>query len=376
MGLVAWKDPVAHHVQLRQFWQLLLPPNPVLRILCNMVESGNVDEKATAQALQERLPPGWRVRIGRSAKERGLVLEAPDGRRVAVEVKRSRQLEPMAALHLVRQLRHQGGSEPVVVVAPFLSARTREVLDEAAIPYLDLTGNARLAFDEPGLFIHTTGAERDPRREERPARSLKGDKAARVVRQLIDFRRPAGVRALADATGVNAGYVSRVLTLLESQALIERDARGQVTNVSWDKVLRRWADDAPLSSRGPSATFIDPRGVENVLRGLKTVHAITGSLAAARIAPVAPSRLATIYVNDIGDAASILRLRETDAGANVLLIAPRDAFVFERSETKNGLTYAAPSQVAADLLSSPGRGPAEGEELIRWMKSHAEAWRG
>jgi hypothetical protein len=80
-------------------------------------------------------------------------------------------------------------------------------------------------------------------------------------------------------------------------------------------------------------------------------------------------------VNHIGDAAQILGLRKTDAGANVMLIAPRDSYVFARSVEKEGLTYAAPSQIAADLLSSPGRGPAEAEELIQWMKNNEAVWR-
>lgn len=42
---------------------------------------------------------------------------------------------------------------------------------------------------------------------------------------------------------------------------------------------------------------------------------------------------------------------------------------------RDGVWYAAPSQVAADLLTSPGRGPAEGEELIGWMMSNEDKWR-
>lgn len=31
--------------------------------------------------------------------------------------------------------------------------------------------------------------------------------------------------------------------------------------------------------------------------------------------------------------------------------------------------------VAANLATSPGRGPAEAEELIAWMQASEEAWR-
>jgi len=68
-------------------------------------------------------------------------------------------------------------------------------------------------------------------------------------------------------------------------------------------------------------------------------------------------------------------LRPADAGANVMLLRPFDPVVFARTWAEEGVSFAALSQVAADLLSSPGRGPAEGEELIAWMGKHPDAWR-
>jgi len=56
------------------------------------------------------------------------------------------------------------------------------------------------------------------------------------------------------------------------------------------------------------------------------------------------------------------------AGANVLLLEPADDSAFEGATQLDGVWYASPSQVAADLLTSPGRGPNEGEELIEWIE--------
>lgn len=68
-------------------------------------------------------------------------------------------------------------------------------------------------------------------------------------------------------------------------------------------------------------------------------------------------------------------LRPADAGANVAILAPFDDVVFERTSTKGGVAVAAPSQVAADLPTSPGRGPTEGEALMQWMQENEDAWR-
>lgn len=42
---------------------------------------------------------------------------------------------------------------------------------------------------------------------------------------------------------------------------------------------------------------------------------------------------------------------------------------------REAITYAAASQVAVDLLTGPGRGPAEGDALIEWMEQNEDAWR-
>ena len=54
---------------------------------------------------------------------------------------------------------------------------------------------------------------------------------------------------------------------------------------------------------------------------------------------------------------------------------PFDPVIFERTSQKKGVTVAAMSQIAADLLTSPGRGPNEAEALIEWMGEHENVWR-
>lgn len=73
--------------------------------------------------------------------------------------------------------------------------------------------------------------------------------------------------------------------------------------------------------------------------------------------------------------ASDLGLAPTDSGANVFLVEPFSPVLMQRTETRDGLRCAALSQVAADLLTSPGRGPSEGEDLIAWMRENEDAWR-
>ena len=199
------------------------------------------------------------------------------------------------------------------------------------------------------------------------------------MRVLIDARVPPGVRDLAERAGVDSGYVSRILSLLDREALVERRGHGKIVSVDWPRLLHRWAEDAPIESRGTHSACLEPRGISALLVRLKAFagrYALTGTLAAEIVAPVTPSRLAVLYLEDVAEAIGGLGLRPAEAGANALLIESKDDGVSVGASVRDGLTYVAPSQAAADLLTSPGRGAAEGEALIAWMVQNEDAWRG
>ena len=366
-----------------------------MHVVRNTASADNIIRDGLRE-LRPRLPTGWTLSEAQPWADPAIDavadIRAPDRRSSRLLIEARNRVEPRAVAAIAEAFRKTQLAGSPVIMSRFLTASVRERLEKEAISFVDLTGNVRLTIQTPGLFIEVHGASQDPERDERPARSLRGAKAGRLVRALIDFRHAPGVRELAAAAHVDPGYVSRVLALLESEALIERrpaakDSEpgakrvrsGPILRVDWPALLRRWAREAPLEARGTIRTFLEPRGTSPFLARLAAGHeryAVTGSLAAARLAPVAPSRLATVWLDDAEEAASRLGLRQTEAGANVLLVEPSDGGVFDRTREEGGVIYAAPSQVVADLLTSPGRAPAEAEELIAWMAENEEAWRG
>lgn len=387
----------------------------MLSVTSNMTYRDNI-LRAAAQELGRRLPDGWAARLERrgiAADDIGgfLRVTAPDGSSVRLAVVAKRRLEPRDLIDLHARGLGRKDEDTRLIVAPYLSPGVRERLRTASFTFLDLTGNARIELRRPGLFVETRGADVDPDRKARPPRTLRGPKAGRIVRALIDSKKSPGVRELAERTGVDAGYVSRILSLLDREALIERQAAppviqsqsgpktasihrsrsrsrgsriarrksGPIAHVDWPALLRRWAEAAPLQSRGAQATCLEPRGLGTFvsrLGGLTVRYAITGTLAAARYAAVAPPRLATVYVDNIERSIGEIPLRVAERGSNVLLIEPIDEGVFVGATIQDGRSYVAPSQAAADLLTSPGRGPAEADELIAWMNKHERGWRG
>ncbi|MGC9220909.1 MAG: hypothetical protein ACP5H2_06090 [Solirubrobacteraceae bacterium] len=268
----------------------------------------------------------------------------------------------------------------VLVVAPWLSARTQEVLRAEEINYVDLTGNAWIRSEQPAVFISSVGATRNPQPAQREPVRLRGAKAGRLIRGLVDIRPPYGVRAIAQATALNPGYVSRLLEALDREALVDRSNKGEVTAVDYPSLLLRWTETYQVFKSNGARRFVAPQGARQALETLKSVTtagriAVTGSFAAVRRAPVAAPALLAAYVEDLSPVADALNLLPADEGANVVLLRPFDNAVWERLEADDGIAYVALSQAVADCLTGTGRMPAEGQALLAWMSENETLWR-
>jgi hypothetical protein len=342
--------------------------------------------------VAQRLPLGWQLdvkeeaRLGDLRVDALVELRAPDKSHVLLLVKAKRLLDARdvaSALEQLERVRTRMDRRVNVVpmlVARYLPAPTRERLEKRGVAYADATGNLCLAFARPALFMRDAGAPRDPwRGPGRPLGSLKGPPAARVVRALVDFTPPFTVPQLVERSGASTGAGYRVVEFLEQEALIERRPRGAITTVDWRALLERWSRDYGFQQSNTVASCLQPRGLPALLEALRSLpdlrYALTGSLAAERLAPYAPPRLAMIYVDRLDQAAERLDLREVDSGANVLLATGDYDAAFERTLEIDRLRIAAPSQVAIDLLTAPGRGPTEAQALLDWMKDNEPAWR-
>jgi len=282
---------------------------------------------------------------------------------------------------VARQLRNLNSNYPILVVAPWLSERTQEVLTKEDINYLDLTGNVRIALNYPPVFITHKGASRNPTPSLRAPARLKGPKAGRLARLLIDVAPPYGVSEIAVATGLAPGYVSRMLESLDEDALIVRTRRGQVESVDIPPLLRRWTQTYDVFKSNATSSFVAAQGPEEILSRLGSLPpefprvAVTGSFSAVRFAPVAAPSLLILYCSEPSEMAKALGLLPADRGSNVVLLRPFDAVVWERTTEVSGATYAAVSQTAADCLTGNGRMPAEGEALTTWMEDNLSQWR-
>lgn len=338
--------------------------------------SGGTVKRQVLDGLRRRLPPGW------SAEEGGghvpvLRLAGPDKRGVELPMVMRKGLTPRDIPALLANV-----EQPVLVVCAYLGGRARELLAQGGASYADATGNVRLVVNSPAIFLEGFGAEQDPERTRRPLQSLRGATAGRVVRSLIELELPLGVRALATAADTPLGTVSRVVTFLETEALLTRDEKKRVVAVDRPALLSRWSKDYELTKSNELHTFLEPRGLSTLWPKLARLprYAATGSTAGPGIAP---TRIAMLYVDDPIEAARLLGLVPAEAGANVWLLRPYDDVVFTRTtqrripagEVAIEVNTVTDAQAVVDLMSSPGRGPQEAEALVQKMKETPRAAR-
>lgn len=336
--------------------------------------------------LRERLPSTWELSLdpppGRSRPDACLKITANNGKTATIAIETiGARTAPYAryVLEILRRVREEMPDLPLLALAPYFTPSIRAQLTQQGIAYADATGNLRLALDEPAVFVETTGADRDPRPDDQPLRSLRGAAAGRAVRAFCDFAPPYGTRELSKLTGVPAPTLSRVAALLESEGILTRERdRGPIVAVDWKLSLLRWSEDYSFTRSNRTSSWLEPRGLPALqakLRDASSRYMLTGSLAANAIAPVASPRLAALYVESAQNTAGQLGLRPAESGGNVLLAEPFDAVAFERGFDREGLRYAAHSQIAIDLMTGPGRWPAEGEAVMQWMQTNESAWR-
>lgn len=353
--------------------------------------------EAALKLLAARLPPGWTVErvagqgAGTGEGDALFAFNTQSGMGMGSAIVEARR--EFAAVDvdrllggLTRRLREAAGSRPILLVSDFLSPRTRELLAQEDISYLDLTGNIRLVMQSPPIFVETAGADR---RLSGPAAKrsagLAGVKVGRVVRFLAEVVPPYGVNDIEEASGISRGYVSRVLDRLAEEALIRREPRGPVEAVEWPAMLRQRGQSVDLFRANTTRSYVSPNGARAVFESLPRspvadAVVVSGSFAAVRKAPVAGPALLVMYLVPGGrlpnfeDIEKQLSLRPTDEAADVVLLWPSNDRVVEDPWVADGVQFVNLPQLAVDCLGGSGRMPSEGDALLEWMQANTDDW--
>lgn len=297
-----------------------------------------------------------------------LVIEVKGTDDVAVLERGCHQLEAY--------IREMADAVPVLVV-PYMGPKARAFVQGRGMSWLDLSGNADIR--GPGLRILVQGRPNRFATPGRPSTAF-SPKASRLSRaMLVEPERWWLQAELAEATQLSAGYVSKVISRLQEDRLVERADDGRLRPKAPSLLLDAWSQVYDFSRHEVSRCHAVGRTGAAVLERLAgeldrrgdLTWAATGLAAAWQLNRHADFRLVTVYVSKPLLDPELLGLRPVERGENVWVVVPRDEGVLYGSQEVEGVCCAHPVQVYLDLSGHPERA----REAASHLRSHHLGWK-
>ncbi len=298
-----------------------------------------------------------------------------EGRSRPVVLETKRRVDAASA-HAVVALAHRTPKgRDFILVAEHTSEGARQILEANGVAYLDGLGNASIRL--PGVFVRTgsfSAAAVIVDRE--PVKARLAGKAGLIAEALlIDRDRAWGVAEVAATAGVSVGLAHRVLARLEAAAILAAEGSGprkvrRITNPG--ALLDLWAEEEKGRGARRTAAFVLARPgtrtaalLSERLAAAGIAHAITGIAAAAILAPA----LTSVPVTQVrvaaaiaaSDALNAVEARETDEGANLVVIQGDDDTELRFRREVDGIWLAADTRIYLDSLRDPRRGKEQAQ---------------
>jgi hypothetical protein len=265
-----------------------------------------------------------------------------------------------------------------VLIAPYLSTQSQDLCQEYGIAFIDLHGNARLAF---GNFFVLRHMESKPTTERRDLRALFKPKSAQVLRRML--REPTfawRVTELAKATGVSLGHVSNVRTALLEREWAQVSDQG-VFLLNPNALLDAWCEAyiQPTGKRYGFYTLLHGIRLTNALRALPPVCPETGRImlssfsAAQWLAPYGLVATQYFYADPMGfeRLCSALTLSVATKGENIVVTVLDEPDLFlDVVEPAVGIACTSPVQTYLELFHSGERG----KEAAAYLRQQKLKW--
>lgn len=242
---------------------------------------------------------------------------------------------------------------------------------EMEVGYLDLEGNARIAFG--GVFIERMVADK-PAAEQRELKSLFSPKSAQVLRAMLREPNHAWrVIELSKITGVSLGHVSNVRTGLIDREWASVSGDGLVLSAP-GALLDAWRDIYTLPS-GERLRFYTPlhgsalEGAARKALGTQDgqgLAAFASFSAAQWFAPYGRTGTYYFFADEHGlrKLQTALKLAPVTSGENVVVIVPKDlALLADTVEPAPGAICTSLVQTYLDLSIAGERGAEAAEHL-------------
>ena len=282
-----------------------------------------------------------------------------------------------AVLNLQNYTAHSKFDATPVLIAPYLSPAVKHMCEENDVGYLDLEGNARIAFGT--VFIERVVAGW-PAVERRELRSLFSPKSAQVLRTLLrEPLRAWRVTELSERSGVSLGHVSNVRTGLVDREWARVSDDGLVISEP-DALLDAWLDvyTEPSGKRLGYYTPLHGKALVDAARDVMGTndgdrHVAFASFSAAQwLAPYGRTGTHYFIADDVGfrKLQAALMLAPISKGENVVITFPNDlGLLIDTVEPAPGAVCTSPVQTYLDLSTAGERGAEAADHLRKEMLS-------
>lgn len=285
-----------------------------------------------------------------------------------------------ALLELKNYVAQRAPQATPIFIAPYISPAVRRMCEENGVSYLDLEGNARIAFGS--VFIERLITDK-PAAKQRELKSLFSPKSAQVLRSML--REPSRVwrvTELSEISRVSLGHVSNVRTSLIDREWARASDDGLVLSEP-DALLDAWRDSykAPPGERLRFYTPLHGSALVDAARGALRVGCDPGlaafaSFSAAQwLAPYGRTGSHYFFANEEGlrKLQAALKLAPASMGENVIVIVPKDLeLLADTVEPAPGAVCTSPVQTYLDLSIAGERGAEAADHLRRvrlsWTK--------
>ncbi|MDY0055408.1 MAG: hypothetical protein RBS46_03845 [Methyloversatilis sp.] len=260
-----------------------------------------------------------------------------------------------------------------VFIAPYISPTVRQLCEEQGVGYLDMEGNARIAFS--GVFIERTVTDK-PAAEQRALKSLFRPKSAQVLRALLrEPGRAWRVAELSEISGVSLGHVSNVRSGLIDREWARASDDGLVLSEP-DALLDAWRASyaVPPGERLRFYTPLHGSALEDAARSALRADGSPGraafaSFSAAQwLSPYGRTGTHYFFADDEGlrMLQTALKLTPTSKGENVVVTVPKDpGLLSDTVEPAPGAVCTSPVQTFLDLSIAGERGAEAADHLRR-----------
>jgi len=275
-----------------------------------------------------------------------------------------------AALFQLRNYAARFGKDATpIFIAPYLSPEAQALCRENDVGFLDLAGNARVAFRN--VFIERLVSSK-PSSARRELKSIFKPKSAQVLRVMLrDPGHAWRVAELAENAGVSLGHASNVRKSLLDREWGQLSQKGLFISEP-DALLDAWRDayDPPLGKRFSFYTTLHGSAFEDTARqvlGLQSEKAVFASFSAAHwLAPYGRTGTQYFYADNIGleRLKERLKLSPSPKGENVVVTVLRDDGLFRDTiEPAPGAVCTSAIQTYLDLWAAGERGKEAAEHL-------------